>query len=79
MQKYQLSKYFASGHGHAVRFRNSDVLLFQWNGKPDGVARYIEHVKRYARNGREHKSLAALLRAIEAEHAPALDAEPRQA
>ncbi|WP_276519372.1 hypothetical protein [Bradyrhizobium yuanmingense] len=35
-------------------------------GKPDGSARYAEH---YVRNGAEYPSLAALLRAIEAEHA----------
>ena len=67
--KYALSKYFGRGSGHAVRFHNSDTLLFQWNGKPDGSARFIEHVRRYARNGQEHASLAALLRSIEAEHA----------
>ncbi|WP_275945419.1 MULTISPECIES: hypothetical protein [unclassified Bradyrhizobium] len=38
-------------------------------GKPDGSARYAEHVNCYARNGAEYPSLAALLRAIEAEHA----------
>jgi hypothetical protein len=69
MAKYQLSKWFARGAGHAVRFHGSDTVLFQWNGKPDGHARYIPHVNRYARNGAEFASLAALLRAVEAEHA----------
>ncbi len=50
-------------------YRDSDVLLFNWHGRSDGVARYVAHVKRYVRNGAEHKSLAALLRAVELEHA----------
>lgn len=69
MAKYALSRYFARGAGHVIRFHNSDTLLFQWHGRADGHARYVEHVKRYTRNGQEHASLAALLRAIEAEHA----------
>ena len=68
MSKYALSRYFANGAGHAIRFHGSDTLLFQWNGKPDGSARYVEHVKRYTRNGKEFASLAALLRAIDTEH-----------
>lgn len=68
MAKYALSKYFARGAGHALRIHNSDTLLFSWNGRPDGYARYIDHVKRYARNGQEFASLAALLRSIEGEH-----------
>lgn len=71
MAKYALSKYFDTGAGHVIRFHNSDTLLFQWNGKPDGSARYVEHVKRYVRNGAEHASLATLLRSVEAEHAKA--------
>lgn len=69
MSKVALSKYFGRGPGHVLRQRNSAILLFSWNGKPDGSARYVEHVNRYARNGREYPSLAALLRAVEAEHA----------
>ena len=67
-QKFQMSKYFANGSGHVVRIKDSDTLLFKWNGKDDGTARYIEHVKRYSRNGKEHASLAALLRSVEVEH-----------
>lgn len=63
-----MSKYFARGAGHAVRFHNSETLLFTWNGRADGSARCIPHVRRYARNGVEHASLAALLRSIEDEH-----------
>lgn len=69
MAKYALSKYFAKGAGHVIRLHGSDTLLFYWNGKHDGSARYVEHVKRYTRNGKEHASLSALLRGIEAEHA----------
>jgi hypothetical protein len=68
MAKYALSKYFGRGHGHVLRMHKSEVLLFSWNGRPDGSARYVEHVKRYTRNGNEYPSLAALLRAVEAEH-----------
>lgn len=67
--KYALSKYFAGGAGHIIRFHNSETLLVYRHGKADGFARYVPHVKRYTRNGVEHASLAALLRAIEAEHA----------
>lgn len=69
MPKYAMSKYFAKGAGQVRRFHNSDALLFDWHGRADGAARYVEHVKRYARNGIEHPSLAALLRSVEAEHA----------
>lgn len=69
MSKLSLSKWFAKGSGHVSRYPKSDVLLFQWNGRPDGSARYIPHVRSYARNGNEFASLAALLRAVEAEHA----------
>lgn len=68
MSKYALSRWFGAGSGHVIRFHNSDILLLYWNGKADGSARYIPHVRRYARNGIEHKSLAALLRAVVAEH-----------
>ena len=71
MTKYSLSKWFAQGSGHVVRYHNSETLLFQWNGKSDGAARYVPHVKRYARNGNEYASLAALLRAVTAEHVSA--------
>ena len=63
-----INKWFAKGSGKVSRYPGSDVLLFKWNGRPDGAARYIGHVKRYARNGNEYPSLAALLRAVEAEH-----------
>lgn len=53
--RYALSKYFGNGAGHVVRYRDSDVLLFSWHGRADGSARYVEHVKRYARNGAECK------------------------
>lgn len=68
MAKYQMSKYFADGSGHVIRVHDSETLLFKWNGKPDGHARYVPHVNRYSRNGQEHKSLAALLRSVAAEH-----------
>ena len=68
MAKYQMSKWFARGSGYAVRYTNSDVILFRWNGHEDGAARFVEHVKRYVRKGIEHKSLAALLRSVESEH-----------
>ena len=71
MAHYAMSKYFDRGAGHVIRFHNSDNLLFSWHGRNDGAARYIPHVKRYARNGVEYKSLAALLRAVAAEHAKA--------
>ncbi|MDA9401731.1 hypothetical protein XH79_23825 [Bradyrhizobium sp. CCBAU 45389] len=64
-----MSKYFGRGAGHVLREHNSAVLLFSWRGKPDGSARYVERVNRYARNGVEYPSLAALLSAVEAEHA----------
>ena len=66
--KYAMSKYFGKGHGHVIRCHNSEILLFSWNGKSDGAARSIPHVRRFSRNGVEHASLAALLRAVEAEH-----------
>lgn len=67
-KRIALSKYFATGAGYAVRYADSETVLLMWNGRPDGSARYIEHVKRYARNGTEYASLAALLRGVEAEH-----------
>ncbi|WP_036017768.1 hypothetical protein [Bradyrhizobium sp. WSM1743] len=69
MKPHAMSKYFGNGAGHVLRQYNSAVLLFSWRGKPDGSARYVERVNRYARNGVEYPSLAALLRAVEAEHA----------
>ena len=71
MAKYALSKWFARGSGHVVRFHDSETLLFYWNGRGDGAARYVPHVKRYTRGGAEHASLAALLRAVELEHVQA--------
>ena len=72
MSHKQLSKWFARGSGHVIRYNNSDCLLFYWNGHNDGVARAdYPTAKRYARNGVEHASLAALLRSIESEHATA--------
>jgi len=68
MSRYALSKYFANGSGHAIRLHNSELILLSWNGKADGCARAIPHVRRYVRNGVEHPSLAALLRAVEKEH-----------
>ncbi len=67
--RFQMSKWFGRGAGHARRYADSDVILFDWHGRSDGAARYVAHVKRYVRNGVEHKSLAALLRAVELEHA----------
>jgi hypothetical protein len=72
MAKYSLSKYFARGAGHVVRFHGGEALLFYWNGRADGSARHIPHVNRYARNGQEFPSLAALLRAVETEHVEAV-------
>lgn len=68
MSHKQLSKWFARGAGHVIRYNNSDCLLFYWNGHDDGAA-HAQPAKRYTRNGVEHASLAALLRAIESEHA----------
>lgn len=67
MARYALSKWFARGSGHVIRFHDSDTLLFRWNGKASGSARYIEHVKRYVRHDKEYPSLAALLRGVEIE------------
>lgn len=61
-------KWFAKGHGCASRYPNSETILFDWNGKPDGSARFTPHVKTYTRNGKEHISFAALLRAVADEH-----------
>ncbi|TWB53798.1 hypothetical protein [Bradyrhizobium sacchari] len=69
MKPHAMSKYFGNGAGHVLRQHNSAELRFSWRGKPDGSARYVEPVNRYARNGVEYPSLAALLRAVEAEHA----------
>ncbi|MGY4496978.1 hypothetical protein ACVWYH_000905 [Bradyrhizobium sp. GM24.11] len=69
MKRHAMSKNFGNGAGHVLRRHNSEVLVFSWHGKPDGSARYVEHVNRYDRNGVEYPSLAALLRAVEAEHA----------
>lgn len=41
MSKYQLSKWFARGAGHVVRYQNSETLLFSWNGKADGARVYV--------------------------------------
>lgn len=68
MAKYAMSKYFGNGAGHVMRFHNSETLLFYWNGKADGAARAIPHLRRFARNGVEYASLAALLRAVEESH-----------
>jgi hypothetical protein len=62
-------KWFDGGAACVTHYENSETLLFDWNGKPDGAARYIPHVRRYSRGGVEFQSLAALLRAVEAEHA----------
>lgn len=62
------SKWFAKGAGCIKSYSNSDTLLVNWNGRDDGSARYIPHVRRYSRNGNEYASLAALLRGIECEH-----------
>ena len=70
MKRHAMSKSFCNGAGHVLRQYNSAVLLFSWRGKPDGSARYIVRVNRYACNDVEYPSLAALLRAVEAEHVP---------
>jgi hypothetical protein len=67
MAKYALSKSFARGAGRVIRFHDSDVLLFYWHGRSIGAARWVEHVRCYTRQGIEHPSLAALLRAVEQE------------
>lgn len=69
MKRHAMSKNFGNGAGHVLRQHNSAVLLLSWRGKPDGSARYVEHVNCYVREGVEYPSLAALLRAVEAEHA----------
>ena len=66
MPKYTLSKWFAAGSGRATRAPGSDTILFTWNGRAAGHARYVEHVKRYAFDGAEYPSLPALLRAVAA-------------
>jgi hypothetical protein len=68
MARRALSKWFAKGSGYVARYPGSETLLFKWNGRDAGTARYIRHVGRYSRNGQEYPSLAALLRAVEAEH-----------
>lgn len=68
MASRAINKWFAKGRGQVSSYPSIDALLFRWDGRPDGVARYIGHVKRYARNGKEYPSLSALLRAVEAEH-----------
>lgn len=59
---------FAKGSGRYIRYKDSEILLFYWEGGAIGTARYIPHVKRYARNGKEYASLAALLRGVASEH-----------
>lgn len=59
---------FAKGAGILESYSDSDTTIVKWNGKDDGSARYIPHVRRYSRNGNEYASLAALLRGIECEH-----------
>lgn len=68
MSKYAMSRYFGNGSGHIILMHKSDCLLFYWNGKADGNAMRSNDKKEYFRNGVRHKSLAALLRAVEAEH-----------
>jgi hypothetical protein len=70
MAKYALSKYFARGAGHVIRFHHSDVLLFQWHGKSDGTATHFTSPGQssYLRNGTSFPSFAALLRAVAKEH-----------
>jgi len=62
-----LSKWFGDGVHHVTRHCHDDALYFEHKGRFNGMARYIPHVNRYVRNGKEHKSLAALLRAVVAE------------
>ncbi|UWU66220.1 hypothetical protein [Bradyrhizobium sp. NC92] len=69
MKRHAMSKYFGNGAGHVLRQHNSAVLLLSWHGKPDGSARYVVQFNCYVRNGVEYPSLAALLRAVETEHA----------
>lgn len=69
MARYSMSKWFARGSCRVVRYTGSDVLLFSENGRAFGSARYVEHVRRYVRNGVEYASLAALLRGVESEYA----------
>ena len=73
MSKYDESRWFAKGQGRYIRYVGGETLLFYWNGEAIGTARYIPHVKRYARNGAEYASLAALLRGVASE-----SREPRQ-
>jgi hypothetical protein len=68
MPAKRTNKWFGKGSGLMTRYSDGDAIMFYWNGKPDGAARFIPHVGRYSRRGLEYKSLAALLRAIEAEH-----------
>lgn len=68
MSARKSNRWFARGAGCVTRYAGAETLLFSWHGRPDGAARFVPHVNRYTRNGAEYNSLAALLRAIEAEH-----------
>ncbi len=68
-KRHSLSKYFGRGAGHATRYHGSDVILVRWHGRADGHATAEPDGKSYSRAGVAYKSLAALLRGIEAEHA----------
>lgn len=71
--KYARSIYFGNGAGHMIQMHGSDMLLFTWHGRHDGVAYEVRSDAAargcvYARNGHRYTSRAALLRAVVAEH-----------
>lgn len=71
--KYARSIYFGNGAGHVVQLHGSDVLLFTWNGRCDGVAYEVPSAAArggyvYSRDGKRYVSRAALLRAVASEH-----------
>lgn len=66
-RKFATARTFA-GVGYVARVEGAQTLVFTWRGEPDGTARYVPHVRRYVRNGVEHKSLRALMKAVAAEH-----------
>jgi hypothetical protein len=68
MPPHNIGKTFANGRGFVNKPKGSTTLHLSWDGQPAGEARYIPHVKRFSRLGKEYKSLAELLKHVEAEH-----------
>jgi hypothetical protein len=68
------AKWFGNGSGHARRYKNSDFILIDWAGYFDGYV-FVVNVEKngktrtaYKRNGVVYPSMAAMFRAIVAEH-----------